>query len=69
VKDVSEQYDLDELLPVPAFARLAHLSPREAYCRIGRGEIPSVKIGERGLRVPRRVLRDLVEQALSGTAR
>jgi hypothetical protein len=61
----SERHDLDELLPVRTFARLAHLSRREAYERVRRGEIPSVKIGERGLRVPRRVLRDLVEEALS----
>jgi excisionase family DNA binding protein len=59
------RFDPDQLLTVSAFCELTGISEQMAYRRIRLGEIPAVKVG-RTVRVPRRVVRGWIEEAIRG---
>ena len=58
--------DSIELLTVREAADVLRLSVPETYARIRSGAIPAIRLSERGLRVPRRAIDELIEKALRG---
>jgi excisionase family DNA binding protein len=58
-----------ELLKVREAATALRLSLPETYARIRDGRLPSVSIGPRGTRVPRRVIDEMIVRALQKDGR
>lgn len=52
-----------ELLTVEETARFLRIGRTKAWELVQRGEIPSIRIGRRSIRVPAKALRDLLASA------
>ena len=53
----------DELLTVRQFCEKTHISSATAWREIAAGRIPTVRVGQRGVRIPAAVLTRMVAQA------
>ncbi len=58
----------DEVLKVPEVAEILRISRSRAYDLVARGEIPSFRVGEKSVRVHRRMLDEYMVQAPEAAA-
>jgi putative molybdopterin biosynthesis protein len=58
----------DEVLKVPEVAEILRISRSRAYDLVARGEIPSFRVGEKSVRVHRRMLDEYMAQAPEAAA-
>ncbi len=53
-----------ELLRIEICAAILNVSRTTCYLMVARGELPSIRLSQRGLRVPRRELNEWIERRL-----
>lgn len=59
--------NVPDLLTVDELADYLHIGRRQAYAAVGRGEVPSIRIG-RTIRIPKHALQEWMDRQCSAAA-